>query len=66
MFRATFLGTATAAHEPALPNTIHAAVFLRQAVGKLERLDREILLLREFEPFRWCVLLDELQHSIRS
>jgi hypothetical protein len=30
-----------------LPNTIHAAVFLRQAVGKLERLDREILLLRE-------------------
>lgn len=41
-FRATFLGTAAGVREPALQNAIDVEVLLRQAVGKLERLDREI------------------------
>ena len=68
-FRATFLGTATAAHEPALPNAIDAEVFLRQAVGKLERLDREILLLREFEQLSYGEIADLLRlplNTVRS
>jgi RNA polymerase sigma-70 factor (ECF subfamily) len=48
-FRATFLGAATGFREPALPAIADAELLLREAVGKLERLDREILLLREFE-----------------
>jgi RNA polymerase sigma-70 factor, ECF subfamily len=48
-FRATFLGQAGGGREPALQNAFDGEVLLRQAVEKLERVDREILLLREFE-----------------
>jgi RNA polymerase sigma-70 factor (ECF subfamily) len=68
-FRATFLGTATAAHEPALPNAIDREVLLRQAVGRLERLDREILLLREFEQLSYAEIADLLRlplNTVRS
>lgn len=48
-FRATFLGASAGFREPVVPANPDAELFLRDAVGKLERLDREILLLREFE-----------------
>ena len=67
-FRATFLGTAVA-HEPAMPNTMDAELLLRQAVGKLERLDREILLLREFEKLTYAEIADLLHlplNTVRS
>ena len=46
-FRATFFGTFVEHHEPATRSAPHDEILLRQAVAKLERVDREILLLRE-------------------
>ncbi|MGA8223766.1 MAG: sigma-70 family RNA polymerase sigma factor [Candidatus Acidiferrales bacterium] len=48
-FRATFLGATAGFREPAMQNVTDAELLLRQAIGKLEHTDREILLLREFE-----------------
>jgi RNA polymerase sigma-70 factor, ECF subfamily len=59
-FRATFLGTTAESPEPALPNAMDAELLLRQAVGKLERLDREILLLREFEQLSYAEIAELL------
>jgi len=39
-FRATFLGAATGFREPASADTADTELFMRQAVGRLERLDR--------------------------
>jgi RNA polymerase sigma-70 factor (ECF subfamily) len=69
-FRATFLGAAAAGvREPAFENAMDAEVWLRQAVGKLERLDREILLLREFEQLRYAEIAELLRlplNTVRS
>jgi RNA polymerase sigma-70 factor (ECF subfamily) len=65
-FRATFLGVATGVREPALQNAIDVEVLLRQAVGKLERLDREILLLREFEELRYAEIAELLSLPVNT
>jgi RNA polymerase sigma-70 factor (ECF subfamily) len=68
-FRATFLGAAGAHREPAVQNTTDAEVFLRQAMAKLERTDREILMLREFEQLSYAEiaeLLDLPVNTVRS
>jgi len=68
-FRATFLGAATGFREPTLPAIADAELSLRQAVGKLERLDREILLLREFEQLSYseiAALLTLPVNTVRS
>lgn len=65
--RATFLG---AGAEPrAAQNSCDGEVLLRQAVGKLERLDREILLLREFEQMSYADIAQLLRlplNTVRS
>jgi RNA polymerase sigma-70 factor (ECF subfamily) len=58
-FRAAFLGEQppdreSAHREPAIDNAIETQALMRQAVGKLERLDREVLLLREFEQLSYA------------
>jgi RNA polymerase sigma-70 factor (ECF subfamily) len=53
-FRATFLGEQPPDREPAIDNAIETQALMRQAVGKLERLDREVLLLREFEQLSYA------------
>ena len=68
-FRATFLGAATGFREPTLPAIADAELSLRQAIGKLERLDREILLLREFEQLSYseiAALLTLPVNTVRS
>ena len=65
-FRATFLGVAAGVREPALQNAIDAEVLLRQAVGKLERLDREILLLREFEELSYAEIAELLSLPVNT
>lgn len=65
-FRDTFLGAATGFREPALPATADAELFLRQAVGKLERLDREILLLREFEQLSYSEIAGLLRLPVNT
>jgi RNA polymerase sigma-70 factor (ECF subfamily) len=68
-FRATFLGPAAGVREPALRNAMDAELWLRQAVSKLEHLDREILLLREFEQLRYAEIAELLRlplNTVRS
>jgi RNA polymerase sigma-70 factor (ECF subfamily) len=60
-FRATFLGATSGSQEPATRSQHDAELLLRQAVGRLERLDREILLLREFEQLSYAEI-SELLH----
>lgn len=53
--RATLFGTEMlGSGEPSLQSPSDAAVVLQQAVGKLNRLDREILMLREFEQLSYA------------
>jgi len=65
-FRATFLGTASPLREPALESATEAEVLLRQAVGKLDRLDREVLLLREFEQLGYAEIAEVLQLPVNT
>ena len=48
-FRAFFSGHAESAREPAADSGVEAGIALREAVAKLDRVDREMVLLREFE-----------------
>jgi RNA polymerase sigma-70 factor (ECF subfamily) len=65
-FRATFLGASVEFRERPLQNAIDAEVLLRQAVGKLERLDREILLLREFEQLSYAEIAELLSLPVNT
>jgi RNA polymerase sigma-70 factor (ECF subfamily) len=68
-YRATFLGAKHADYEPAAQSTIEAEVLLRHAVGKLERLDREVLMLREFEQLSYAEIAALLKlplNTVRS
>ena len=65
-FRATFLGTTAGGAEPAFQNAMDAEVWLRQAVGKLERWDREILLLREFEQLSYAEIAELLSLPVNT
>jgi RNA polymerase sigma-70 factor (ECF subfamily) len=60
-FRATFTGAPDAYREPAALGNLEMEYVLRQAVGKLDRLEREILMLREFEQLSY-VEIGELLH----
>jgi RNA polymerase sigma-70 factor, ECF subfamily len=67
-FRATFFGNA-GHREARAPGSTDGEVLLRQAVGKLERVDREILLLREFEELSYAEIADLLRlplNTVRS
>ncbi|HWY69101.1 MAG TPA: sigma-70 family RNA polymerase sigma factor [Terriglobales bacterium] len=64
-FRATFLGVA-GSREPVSEPATHAEVFLREAVGKLERLDREVLLLREFEQLSYAEIAEVLRLPVNT
>jgi len=57
-FRATFWGSRPEHSEPSVESTIAAEVLLRQAVGKLDSIDREILMLREFEQLSYAEIAE--------
>lgn len=68
-FRATFLGIATSHHEPSTTSSVHDDLALRQAVGQLCSIDREVLMLREFEQLTYAEiaeLLDLPLNTVRS
>ncbi len=67
-FRAFFSGSA-GGREPAAESGIDAAIALREAVGKLDRMDREIVLLREFEELSYteiAAVLHVPMNTVRS
>jgi RNA polymerase sigma-70 factor, ECF subfamily len=59
-FRAIFHGMEREDREPATRNTMDADLGLRDAVNRLERMDREILLLREFEQLSYAEIAELL------
>ena len=68
-FRAVFFGSGGALREPASQTLTETGLLLRQAVGKLERLDREIMLLREFEQLSYAEIAELLKlplNTVRS
>jgi RNA polymerase sigma-70 factor (ECF subfamily) len=53
-FRAMFSGSLPAHHEPAARDHLDADLLLRDALRKLDRMEVEILLLREFEQLSYA------------
>jgi RNA polymerase sigma factor (sigma-70 family) len=68
-FRATFLGSPHEAREPAAAGSFDIEVMMRQAVSRLDALDREVLLLREFEQLSYAEIAELLSlplNTVRS
>ena len=68
-FRATFFGQRNSAPDPSKRDATESGLWVRRAVEKLEPIDREILLLREFEQLSYTEIADLLQlplNTIRS
>jgi RNA polymerase sigma-70 factor, ECF subfamily len=68
-FRATFFGHPSTIPDPAQQDATESGLWVRRAVEKLDRIDREILLLREFEQLSYAEIADLLQlplNTVRS
>ena len=67
--RAALFGAEPRPERPNLRSDGQAELILRQAVGKLERIDREVLLLREFEQLSYAQIAELLAlplNTVRS
>jgi RNA polymerase sigma-70 factor (ECF subfamily) len=68
-FRSMFTAAAPPNREPAERDHLDKDVLMRQAVGKLKRMDRDVLLLREFEQLSYAeiaTLLHVPVNTVRS
>jgi RNA polymerase sigma-70 factor, ECF subfamily len=68
-FRATFFGQRNSTTDPSKRDATESGLWVRRAVEKLEPMDREILLLREFEQLSYAEiaeLLDLQLNTVRS
>jgi RNA polymerase sigma-70 factor (ECF subfamily) len=68
-FRATFLGPKNTVHDPAKQDATETGLWVRRAVEKLDPIDREVLLLREFEQLSYAEIADLLHlplNTVRS
>ena len=68
-FRATFFGQRNFAPDPSKRDATESGLWVRRAVEKLDSLDREVLLLREFEQLSYAEISDLLQlplNTVRS
>ncbi len=68
-FRAMFWSQEDEKREAAVRSTIDTEIWLRDAVNKLERVDREILLLREFEQLSYAEIAELMKlplNTVRS
>jgi len=65
-FRATFFGGVAGERELAVATTVDTDVLLRDAVGRLERMDREVLLLREFEQLSYAEIAELLKLPVNT
>jgi RNA polymerase sigma-70 factor (ECF subfamily) len=66
IFRATFFGIQRPAKEPATSEAPDANLCIREALGKLEGTEREILLLREFEQLSYAEIADLLHLPVNT
>jgi RNA polymerase sigma-70 factor, ECF subfamily len=65
-FRATFIGQPKSIPDPAKQDATESGLWVRRAVEKLDRIDREVLLLREFEQLSYAEIADLLQLPINT
>jgi RNA polymerase sigma-70 factor (ECF subfamily) len=68
-FRAAFFGQSRSSQEPSKRDATESALWVRHAIKKLDPLDREILLLREFEHLSYTEISELLQvplNTVRS
>ncbi len=65
-FRGMFGGTLPAGDEPGTRPAMDAVLALRQAVGKLDPLEREILMLREFEQLSYAEIAGVLRIPVNT
>jgi RNA polymerase sigma-70 factor, ECF subfamily len=68
-FRATFFGYPKSIPDPAKQDATESGLWVRRAVEKLDPIDREVLLLREFEQLSYAEIADLLQlplNTVRS
>jgi RNA polymerase sigma-70 factor (ECF subfamily) len=68
-FRATFFSQQNSSPDPSKRDATESGLWVRHAVEKLEAMDREILLLREFEQLSYAEIADLLQlplNTVRS
>jgi RNA polymerase sigma-70 factor (ECF subfamily) len=65
-FRATFFGHPNHIPDPAKQDATESALWVRRAVEKLDPIDREILLLREFEQLSYAEIADLLQLPLNT
>ncbi|SRR6266446_1633048 len=68
-FRATFFGHRNSAPDPSRQDSTESVLWVRRAVEKLDPVDREVLMLREFEQLSYAEIADLLQlplNTVRS
>jgi RNA polymerase sigma-70 factor, ECF subfamily len=65
-FRATFLGGPTRAADPAGRDATEASLWVRRAVEKLNPIDREVVMLREFEQLSYAEIADLLELPVNT
>jgi RNA polymerase sigma-70 factor (ECF subfamily) len=65
-FRATFFGHPKSIPDPAKRDATESGFWVRRAVEKLDRIDREILLLREFEQLSYAEIADLLHLPVNT
>jgi RNA polymerase sigma factor (sigma-70 family) len=65
-FRAMFSGLTPAHRDPAAPGDLDNDLLIRDTVRKLDRIDREILLLREFEQLTYAEIATLLRVPVNT
>jgi len=65
-FRATFFGSRKSAPDPTRADATEAGLWVRRAVEKLDPIDREIVMLREFEQLSYAEIADLLELPINT
>jgi RNA polymerase sigma-70 factor, ECF subfamily len=65
-FRATFFGQPKSLPDPAKQDATESGLWVRRAVEKLDPIDREILLLREFEQLSYAEIAELLKLPINT
>jgi RNA polymerase sigma-70 factor (ECF subfamily) len=65
-FRAMFTGPSPAHHDPPARDHLDSDLLLRDAVGKLDRIDREILMLREFDQLSYAEIATLLRMPVNT
>ncbi|HTX76794.1 MAG TPA: sigma-70 family RNA polymerase sigma factor [Terracidiphilus sp.] len=66
IFRAMFQGAAPPGYEPSERSGTESALMLREAVGKLDGIDREMVMLREYEELTYQEIAEVLQIPVNT